>query len=781
MKPGPPGSFGAQLKALREAAGFTQEELATIAGLSVHGVSALERGERRRPHVETVRALSAALDLTGATRDAFLRSARAPADHAAADELIGVSLPVPLTALLGRDADLQTLRHWIADPVIRLITLTGPGGAGKTRLALELVREIAEEGSARVVFVSLAPVREASFVGAAIAEALGLSDVAAFDLPRRARAACHDQPTLLVVDNFEHVLDAASVIAHLLTSVPPLRVLVTSRAPLRVRGEREYGVGPLELKADSEAMPPADLARVPAVRLFLERVRDVQPDFRLTAANGPTVTEICRRLDALPLALELAAPWLKVLTVEDLLRRLTDDVLLSNVGPRDLPERQQTMNATVAWSYQLLNAGEQRALRHFGALPGLFPIDAAAATLAGRQPAPAGYDDALHAAAGLMDKSLLLRAETSVVATCPLYYMLDTVRAYAARELAASGELDDALEGLVRYCMDEASLAADGLVALDQGEWLDRVREDLESYRAALTWLLDGGRPAEASHIAWSLFFFWFIRGHATEGLRWYERIMNLPCLPPAVESRALLGAGAMRYARGELAHARTALVRALALACETGDMELVALAENLLGHVEHAGGNVDAARERFTHSLDGFQTLGLPWGLGNSLTGMAAAVLAAGDAAHAEHLLEEAASVLRHAGPWFLAPTLYVRAVLAVRRGNADEAIALLHESLTRMRALHDKFAFVYALVPLAAAAVLKGDDAWAARILGARDAVTERTGAAVVDKSVDDLREHAEREVRARLGPDRWARAYAAGRMISIDALLKDIEASV
>ena len=778
MKPGPPGSFGAQLKALREAAGYTQEELATIAGLSVHGVSALERGERRRPHVETVRALSAALDLTGAARDAFLRSARAPADHAAADELIGVSLPFPLTALLGREADLQTLRHWLADPVIRVVTLTGPGGAGKTRLALELAREIAEERSARVVFVSLAPVRAASFVAAAIAEALGLSDVAALDLPRRARAACHDQPTLLVVDSFEHVLDAASLIAELLMSVPPLRVLVTSRAPLRVRGEREYAVGPLALAAGSESMAPADLARVPAVRLFMERVREVQPDFRLTAANSSMVAEICRRLDALPLALELAAPWLKVLTVEDLLRRLTQDVLLSTAGSRDLPERQQTMNATVAWSYQLLNSDEQRAFRHFGALPGLFPIDAAAAVLAGRERAPAGYHDALNPAAGLMDKSLLLRAETSAIATCPLYYMLDTVRAYAARELTAAGERDDALEGLVRYCTDEASLAAVGLVALDQVSWLDRVREDLESYRAALTWLLDCGRPAEASHIAWSLFFFWFIRGHATEGLRWYERILNLPFLPPAVESRALLGAGAMRYTQGDPARARTELTRAGALAGETGDMELVALAENLLGHVEHAVGNVDAARERYARSLEGFRALGLPWGLGNSQTGLAAAVLAAGDPAHAEHLLQQATSVLRHAAPWFLTPTLYVRAILAVRRGNADEAIVLMHDSLTRIRALHDKFSFVHALVPLAAAAILKGEDAWAARILAARDAVTERTGAAVVDKSVDDLREHAERAARTRLGPEQWERAYAAGRMMSIDALLKDIE---
>jgi predicted ATPase/DNA-binding XRE family transcriptional regulator len=770
------------LKALREAAGYTQEELATIAGLSVHGISALERGERRRPHVDTVRALCAALDLSGSTRDALLASARSPALTTAVEELSHVPLPLPLTALLGRETDVRALRDLLADPAARLITLIGPGGVGKTRLALELAREIANEGSARVIFVSLAPVRDASYVASAIAEALGLSDVAALDLPRRARAACRDHPTLLIVDNFEHVLDAGSVIADLLTSVLPLRVLVTSRAPLRLRGEREYGVGPLELKADSKETLPADLARVPAVRLFMERVRDVQPSFRLTPANGPTVTEICRRLDALPLAIELAAPWLKVLTVEDLLRRLTDDVLLSTGGSRDLPERQQTMNATVAWSYQLLNSDEQRAFRHFGALPGLFPIDAAAAVLAGRERAPAGYHDALHAAAGLMDKSLLLRAETSsVMPTRQRYYMLDTVRAYAARELAASGERDKALEGLVRYCTDEASLAAEGLVGLEQVEWLHRVREDLESYRAALTWLLDGGRPAEAAHIAWSLFFFWAIRGHAAEGLGWYEQILNRPSLPAVVESRALVGAGAMRYTQGDPGGARTAVTRALVLAHETGDMVMVARAENLLGDIELSVGNANAAREHFARGIEGFRALALPWGLGNSLTGMAAVDLATGDAAHAERLLDEATSVLRHTAPWFVSWALYLRAFLAVRRGNPGEAIAFVRESLTYVRQLHDTFAFVYALVPLAAAAVLKGDDQWAARILGARDAVTERTGATVAEQSLEELREQAQRDALARLGPDRWATSYAAGRNTSIDALLKDIESVV
>ena len=227
-----------------------------------------------------------------------------------------------------------------------------------------------------------------------------------------------------------------------------------------------------------------------------------------------------------------------------------------------------------------------------------------------------------------------------------------------------------------------------------------------------------------------------------------------------------------MWYAQGELGRARTGLDRALALARGAGDLEIVVQAENMSGHIEHSLGDLTAARERFSRSIEGFQAQAIPWGAGSALSGMASVALKTGDVDHAVRLLDEATSVLQQAGPWFLMPVLYVRAILAVRRGNADEAIALLRENLTRIRALHDKFAFVYALVPLAAAAVLKGDDAWAARILGARDAVVERTGLTVADAPVSDLREKAERDAQARLGPDRWAHAYAAGRRTSIDS---------
>lgn len=775
MKNGAPGSFGAQLKALREAAGFTQEELATIAGLSVHAVSALERGQRRRPHPDTIRALSSALDLNGETRTALIESTRRSSHEAAIEPLRGSTLPVAPTPLIGRDSDLATLRQWFADPAARLITLTGPGGAGKTRLALELAHAARAEG-VRVIFVGLAMVRDHALVAPAIADALGVVATRE-DLPARLRAICDGSPALLVLDNFEQVLEEAALLASLLASVAALRMLVTSRAALQVRGEREFSVGPLALDPDVDATSPADLARSPAVRLFVDRARDVHPAFQLTSTNGPAVAEICRRLDALPLALELVAPWLKVLTARNLSRRLARNVLLAAAGPRDLPERQQTMNATVAWSYHLLSPDEQRAFRRVGILPGRFPVEAAAAVLAGRDGRPVSCDRAIDVAASLINRSLLLRAE-SAAGPRPLYQMLETVRAYAVQELTAAGEKDAALAGLVRYCAAEASVAARELTGPAQGEWLDRVREDLETYRAALTWLLERDRAPEACDIAWSLFFFWGIRGHAAEGLWYYEQILNRPSLAAAVECRALLGSAAMRYTQGELAHAQTALARVLALAHEAGDAVMIARAENLLGDIEHSLGNADAAREHFAHAIDGFRTLALPWALGNSLTGMASVVLGTGDLAHAEHLLEEATAVLRHTAPWFLSWTLYLRAVVAVRRANPRAAFALARECLTYVRDLRDKFTFVYVMVPLAAAAVLNGDEAWAARILGAADAISERTGAAVTDGTVLNLRREVEQQARARLGPQRWDRSRGEGRAVSIDSLIKEID---
>jgi tetratricopeptide (TPR) repeat protein len=246
--------------------------------------------------------------------------------------------------------------------------------------------------------------------------------------------------------------------------------------------------------------------------------------------------------------------------------------------------------------------------------------------------------------------------------------------------------------------------------------------------------------------------------------------------LAPEVEARALVGAAVLWFPQGEHARARDGVTRALALG--SAEHDVAVLAGHLLGHVEQAEGNLNGARDRFTSSIEGFRKLDIPWGIGNALIAKAGLAFATANPEQGERLLDEATAVLRRAGPWFLNQPLYVRAILAVRRGAADEAIALVRRALSSSRQIHDKFGYIYALTPLAAAAVVKGDYPWAARILGMRDGVTERTGATSVDRSVKELRERTEQEVRERLGPDRWARAHAAGRSASIDALLKDIE---
>jgi non-specific serine/threonine protein kinase len=332
------------------------------------------------------------------------------------------------------------------------------------------------------------------------------------------------------------------------------------------------------------------------------------------------------------------------------------------------------------------------------------------------------------------------------------------------------------MDALARYCTREASLAAEGLVGPAQAEWLDRVRDDLENYRGAMRWLIARERSAEASDIAWGLKYFWLIRGYTAEGLQWFQEILNLSSLSPAAESRALEGAAVLWYTQGELERARTGLNRVLGLS--DNDVGAVVRAQDLSARVEHALGNLSAARDWFTLAVEGFRSLAIPWGRGNALSGTASVALATGDIGEAERLLDEAMPVLRQAGPWFRTWALYVRAIVAVQRKNADEAIGWVRESLTCIRDLQDKYAFAYTLVPLVAAAVIKGDDAWAARILGALDAVSERTGATVVLKLVHDLQMQSEREVRARLGPDRWAGAYAAGRQTSFDVLLEDID---
>ncbi len=440
------GPFSPLLRHHRVRAGLSQEALAERARVSARAISALERGVNTRPQLETVRRLATALELDPNGRAALLAAARpdaappAPPPTGPPTATRYAPLPTPPAPLLGRDAELARLAALLGDPARRLLTLVGPGGIGKTRLAVELAATRRGDFADGTAFVDLAAIRDPDLVPPAIADALQLHEIGGQPLPDRLKDARRDRHLLLLLDNFEQVLDAAPLVADLLSACARLTVLATSRAPLRLRGEREFPVPPLALPDPAHLPAPDAVAAYPAVALFRERARAVRPDFALTAENTPTVVAICARLDGLPLALELAATRLKSLSPGALLARLDKRLPLLTGGARDLPARQRTLRDTIAWSEGLLAPEDRaffRALAVFAGGGPLTAIEAICHPPAGATPLPGGV--LLDRLGILVDQSLLRQIAPD--RDEPRFAMLETIREYATERLAASGEM----------------------------------------------------------------------------------------------------------------------------------------------------------------------------------------------------------------------------------------------------------------------------------------------------------------------------------------------------
>ena len=832
-----PAAFGGLLRAHRRAAGLTQEALAERAGLSARGIQHLEAGDTR-PYAATLEALAVALDLAPAERARLQAAGTAapapahpddPADGPGALRRLGAgagqaNLPLQLTSFVGRERELAEVARLLGSS--RLLTLTGPGGVGKTRLARQAAAAAGPAYPDGVWLVELGALADPALVAPAVATAVGVREVPGRPPGDTLAAALRPRRLLLVLDNCEHLLDGVVPLATgLLGACPGLRVLATSRAALRVSGEQECPVPPLALPDPARPPDPAAVSQAEAVALFVQRAASVAPAFRLTAHNAAAVAAICARLDGLPLALELAAARVKLLPPEALLARLGSRLTVLTGGPRDLPARQQTLRATIAWSYDLLAPAEQTLFARLGAFAGGCTVEAAEA-VGGAAGAPPG--DVLDGLASLADRSLLQRQEAppdeEPVPGGPRLVLLETVREYALERLTASGEEAEVRRRHAAFYLALAEASHAELEGLLDKAWLERLEREHDNLRAALDWSERGdGAPSGVPgaremgpRLAGALWWFWWQRGHLTEGRRWLERMLRLPA-GPAVRATALYGAGVLAFHQGDFERSAGYVEESLTLARETGEGRRAGWALHRLRLLAQIAGDYERAEALGAESVAVWRRLGA-----SGAPGLAIALLASGsvaqlqgDAARAAALAGEAAALLRDLGDRAagLAQALRVLGSAASDLGDGAGARARLDEALALVRELGDRWGVVTVLrdvmvveqrdgdtVAVAAlgqeclrllrdqgsrsglddcyerlawVASARGDPLRAARLLGAAEAVRAATGARLAPVRRAD-HEGVVVAVRAALGAAALAAARAEGQAMAPEQAL-------
>jgi predicted ATPase len=650
---------------------------------------------------------------------------------------------VPLTPLLGREREEAAVTALLrrapqegAGATVRLLTLTGPGGVGKTRLALQVAAGLREVFADGVVLVELAAVRDPSLLPSAIAQALGLHERGGQPLGEILTASLHDKHLLLLLDSFEHLLEAAPLVADLLRVCEGLTVLVTSRAALRVRGEQEFSVPPLALP-DPTHLPPADaLAQYPAVALFLRRTQAVLPAFALTPANAAAVAAICHRLDGLPLAIELAAARSKLLSPGALLARLEHRLQVLVGGPRDLPARQQTLRDTLAWSYELLDMAEQMLLRRLATFVGGCTLEAAEAVCSASGDLGGGV---LEGLAALVDKSLLrqdAQADPHAGNLEPRVVMLETIREYAWERLTASGEAEALRRRHAAYFLALAESAEPALLGPDQAVWLARLESEHDNARAVLRWAVESAEFEHGLRLAGALWRFWQVRGHLSEGVRWLETLLARDeaggrRVAAPVRARALKGAGVLAYRQGDYGQAATWLEESLALQRDLGNPEGIAAALNNLGLVAYDLGDYARAAALHAESLALRREVGDTWGSAISLNNLGLVARRQSDYGRARALFEESLALHRELGDEG-GSTLALLNLGDVARiqGDHERALGLLEESLALTRQLGDTGHQALALLILGAVAREQGSYGRAAAWLEESLALTRQAG---------------------------------------------------
>ncbi len=591
---------------------------------------------------------------------------------------------------------------------VRLVTLTGPGGVGKTRLALQVATGLIED-FADVFFVPLSSLLDPALVPSAIAMILGLKEAETKTLPEQLKEYLQQRHLLLVLDNFEHVLPAAPLISELLAACPALQVLVTSRAVLHLSGEHQFLVLPLTLP-DLAHLPPLDnLGQTPAVALCLQRMQSARPDFQLTEANARVLAEICTHLDGLPLAIELAAARIKLLSPQALLARMKYRLPLLTGGTQDLPARQQTLRNTLEWSYSLLNSDEQRLFRRMAVFVGGCTLEALEAVCNREEVSALEILDRVES---LLDKSLLYQGTKG--GSEPRCMMLATIREYALERLRESREEDAISDAHAAYYLTFAERGDLALRGPEQDVWLKQLEAEHHNLRMALHWFVEHGAAESALRLSSALSWFWYLHGFLREGCGWLERVLVLPGASGRTRYRAkaLYSVGGLARFLGNFTLARSHLEESLALWRELGDRQGCAYTLARLGTVLKLQGDLVVAHGLLEESVALFREEGDKWGLALALFGLEEVVTSEGDLPSAHSCLQESLTLWREVGDkWGLALALDGMGEVMRYQGGYEQAAKFYDESLALFRHLDNKWRIAFLLHNLGHVARAQGN----------------------------------------------------------------------
>jgi predicted ATPase/class 3 adenylate cyclase len=674
------------------------------------------------------------------------------------------NLPDQLTSFIGRAREVARVKELLVET--RLLTMTGPGGTGKTRLAIQAAAALLDEFADGCFFVPLSPISDPSLLLSTIARVLGVQEAGDRPITETLNEYLEPKEILLVLDNFEQILEAGPMVGDLLSHNPRLKFVVTSRAVLHVHGEHEFPVPPMALPEPGEHPTAESLGQYEAVALFIQRARAMRPDFDVTNENAPAVAEICARLDGLPLAIELAAARVKFLDPEDILARLSDRLALLRGGAKDLPTRQQTLRDAIAWSYDLLDEDERALFRLFSVFPGGWTLDAAEAVIASDM-------DVFEGVASLADKSLVRRLPQT--GGDGRFSMLMTIREFAWEQLLSSPEADEVRRRHAEFFQALAEEAEPNLTGLEHMRWLDLIDRDHDNIRAALRWSIEKDQAEVGLRIGGALWRFWHLRGHFTEGRAWMNELLALPSaqLRSAARAKGLNGVAGLVYWQGDYGLASQHWSESLDIWKELGDQHQIAEVLYSLAYIATIEADFPRALGLFDESTALFREVGDLRGEGNALMSRGMGHQLAGDLDAAAVAIKAALPLVEAAGDTFgIANAVGMLGRLASEQRTFDEARGYTVKALELFRSLGDMSGIAFTLDDLAAVEIGQQRFERAIVLTAAAETVRDSLGGAAPTALV--VIPDARGAARGTLDDEAIEAAWARGKAMTLEQAL-------